>query len=77
MSENRAVTASGDHAEEVPPHHRLLRRGLLGAVWLFTMANVAVLLSIVAIALWQLITGRPAQSVYESVRGPSAPHLGQ
>ncbi|MQA24016.1 MAG: hypothetical protein GEU94_00790 [Micromonosporaceae bacterium] len=49
------VSAAAEHTDEVPLHHRLLRRGLLGAVWLFTVASVAILLSVAAILIWRII----------------------
>ncbi len=43
-------------ADQIPLHYRILRRTLLGGIWLLTVAGVTTLLSTVGITAWHLLT---------------------
>lgn len=40
---------------QIPGHYRLLRHGMLGTLWLLTVASLAGFLSVVGIAVWQAL----------------------
>jgi hypothetical protein len=43
-------------ADQIPLHYRILRRTLLGGIWLLTVTGVTTLLTTVGIAAWHLLT---------------------